>query len=163
MIYRAIQLIQIFLAHKQADERTNEGVPRGPRGPENITHVVPMCNFDISCICVFVFLCIYHTMFIIITARWARHPPALSHTICSTIAARHSYGTGDERGWKPNIFPMDGWKPTIFPISSLSYVLLEFTFQLHLNKLLPPPLVSVTEHGICSSGAMESCVLIIAT
>ena len=45
---------------------------------------------------------------------------------------------------------MDGWKPNIFPISSLSYVLLEFTFQLHLNKLLPPPLVSVTEHGICS-------------
>ena len=31
MIYRAIQLIQIFLA----DERTDEGVPRGPRGPKN--------------------------------------------------------------------------------------------------------------------------------
>ena len=31
MIYRAIQLIQIFLA----DGQTNEGVPRGPRGPKN--------------------------------------------------------------------------------------------------------------------------------
>ena len=30
MIYRAIQLIQIFLA----DEQTDEGVPRGPRGPK---------------------------------------------------------------------------------------------------------------------------------
>ena len=60
------------------------------------------------CICIFVYLCIYHTMFIIIRPRWARHPPALSHAICSTIPARHSYGTGDERGWKHNIFPMDG-------------------------------------------------------
>ena len=30
MIYRAIQLIKIFLA----DGRTDEGVPRGPRGPK---------------------------------------------------------------------------------------------------------------------------------
>ena len=31
MIYRALDVIQIFLADKQA----NEGVPRGPRGPKN--------------------------------------------------------------------------------------------------------------------------------
>ena len=36
MNYRAIQLIQIFLADGRTDERTNEGNPRGPRGPKNI-------------------------------------------------------------------------------------------------------------------------------
>ena len=35
MIYRAIQLIQIFLADERTDERTDEGNPRGPRGPKN--------------------------------------------------------------------------------------------------------------------------------
>ena len=35
MIYRAIQLIQIFLAHERTDGRTDKGVPRGPRGPKN--------------------------------------------------------------------------------------------------------------------------------
>ena len=34
LIYRAVQLIQIFLAHGRADGRTNEGNPRGPRGPK---------------------------------------------------------------------------------------------------------------------------------
>ena len=34
MIYRAIQLIQIFLADGRTGERTNEGNPRGPRGPK---------------------------------------------------------------------------------------------------------------------------------
>ena len=34
MIYRAIQLIQIFLAHERTNERTDEGVPRGPRRPK---------------------------------------------------------------------------------------------------------------------------------
>ena len=37
MIYRAIQLIQIFLA----DERTNGGNPRGPRGPKKYVNVLP--------------------------------------------------------------------------------------------------------------------------
>ena len=37
MIYRAIQLIQIFLAHERANGRTNEGNPRGPRGPKKLT------------------------------------------------------------------------------------------------------------------------------
>ena len=35
MIYRAIQLIQIFCAHGRTGERANEGNPRGPRGPKN--------------------------------------------------------------------------------------------------------------------------------
>ena len=37
MIYRALEVIQIF----GADERTNEGVLRGPRGPKKvfISHV----------------------------------------------------------------------------------------------------------------------------
>ena len=37
MIYRAIQLIQIFLADERTDGRTNEGNPRGPRGPKKET------------------------------------------------------------------------------------------------------------------------------
>ena len=40
MIYRAIQLIQIFLADERTDERTNEGNPRGPRGPKNISKIM---------------------------------------------------------------------------------------------------------------------------
>ena len=35
MIYRALEVIQIFLAGERANTRANEGVPRGPRGPKN--------------------------------------------------------------------------------------------------------------------------------
>ena len=34
MIYRAIQLIQIVLADERTNGQTDEGVPRGPRGPK---------------------------------------------------------------------------------------------------------------------------------
>ena len=36
MIYKALDVIQIFGAGERTDERTNEGVPRGPRGPKNV-------------------------------------------------------------------------------------------------------------------------------
>ena len=36
MIYRALQLIQIFCAHGRTGERANEGNPRGPRGPKKL-------------------------------------------------------------------------------------------------------------------------------
>ena len=42
MIYRAIQLIQIFLADGRANGRTNEGNPRGPRGPKTFSDVDDM-------------------------------------------------------------------------------------------------------------------------
>ena len=35
MIYRALEVIQIFLADGRTGKRANEGVPRGPRGPKN--------------------------------------------------------------------------------------------------------------------------------
>ena len=35
LIYRAVQLIQIFGAQELTDKLTDEGVPRGPRGPKN--------------------------------------------------------------------------------------------------------------------------------
>ena len=38
MIYRALEVIQIFLAGGRANGRTDEGVPRGPRGPKNLNH-----------------------------------------------------------------------------------------------------------------------------
>ena len=44
MIYRAIQLIQIFLA----DGRTNEGVSRGPRGPKK--HIVKQLNIPVEAV-----------------------------------------------------------------------------------------------------------------
>ena len=34
MIYKALDVIQIFGADERTDERTDEGVPRGPRGPK---------------------------------------------------------------------------------------------------------------------------------
>ena len=34
MIYRALEVIQIFLAGGRANGRTDRGVPRGPRGPK---------------------------------------------------------------------------------------------------------------------------------
>ena len=34
---KSLQLIQIFCAHGRTDGRTNEGNPRGPRGPKNKT------------------------------------------------------------------------------------------------------------------------------
>ena len=34
MIYKASEVIQIFLADGRAGKRANEGVPRGPRGPK---------------------------------------------------------------------------------------------------------------------------------
>ena len=34
MIYKALDVIQIFGADGRADGRTNEGVPRGPREPK---------------------------------------------------------------------------------------------------------------------------------
>ena len=37
MIYKAVDVIQIFGAGR-TDGRTNEGVPRGPRGPKNATN-----------------------------------------------------------------------------------------------------------------------------
>ena len=37
MIYRALEVIQIFLAGTLASGRANEGVPRGPRGPKDLT------------------------------------------------------------------------------------------------------------------------------
>ena len=36
MIYKASEVIQIVLAGGRADERTDVGVPRGPRGPKNM-------------------------------------------------------------------------------------------------------------------------------
>ena len=50
MIYRAIQLIQIFCAHGRTDGRTNEGNPRGPRGPKNMVLHIKMHKVHIYAI-----------------------------------------------------------------------------------------------------------------
>ena len=34
MIYKALAVIQIFLAEGRTNERTDEGILRGPRGPK---------------------------------------------------------------------------------------------------------------------------------
>ena len=41
MIYKALEVIQIFLADGRTDRQANEGVPRGPRGPKNLSHDLP--------------------------------------------------------------------------------------------------------------------------
>ena len=50
MIYRAIQLIQIFLADGRTGERTNEGNQRGPRGPKKIRMPIDAhrCQYRLS-------------------------------------------------------------------------------------------------------------------
>ena len=37
MIYKVLEVILIFLAGKQVDGGMDVGVPRGPRGPKNVT------------------------------------------------------------------------------------------------------------------------------
>ena len=57
MIYKASEVIYIFLAggrtDGQANERTNEGVPRGPRGPKKcdfyFTGLSPEVREDYGC------------------------------------------------------------------------------------------------------------------
>ena len=51
MIYRAIQLIQIFCAHGRTDGRTNEANPRGPRGPKKIDMWILLVSITCSCTC----------------------------------------------------------------------------------------------------------------
>ena len=51
MIYKAVEVIWIFLAGGTGIESTI----RGPREPKNIAHVMSICTFDQCCICVFVF------------------------------------------------------------------------------------------------------------
>ena len=44
MVYKALEVIQIFLAGGRTDGRTNEGVPRGPRGPKNGIYNQDFCR-----------------------------------------------------------------------------------------------------------------------